>query len=288
VGLYSVDGLTISKKTVKSGLSKLAAGGDFEKVATKSERKIARVESFSPNNVGEPISELFELEAVSSSEDSNFEAPLSSLEVDDIRIESDLPVTQAVDPDRVAVSDFLSGSDEAFIRLYAKYESPLLLYCKRMLHNDSIAEDAFQEIWTRVFELRRRKSIVIDHFRGLLFRSARNLCLNLIRIEKAHGSNRGELGEANELYVEESATRQTSQREIQSLLLRAINKLPFDQREVFVLHEYSGMSFMDIAEIMNTNEMNVKVRAYRARLRLKKFIQGWLGLGETDDPVSYI
>jgi DNA-directed RNA polymerase specialized sigma24 family protein len=55
-----------------------------------------------------------------------------------------------------------------------------------------------------------------------------------------------------------------------------------------VLHEYSGFTYAEIAEMKETTERNVKVRAYRARMRLRKFIQGWLGLGETDDPVSYI
>jgi hypothetical protein len=32
----------------------------------------------------------------------------------------------------------------------------------------------------------------------------------------------------------------------------------------------------------------VKVRAYRARVRLRKFIQSWLGLGELDDPANFI
>ena len=37
-----------------------------------------------------------------------------------------------------------------------------------------------------------------------------------------------------------------------------------------------------------TDEQSVKVRAYRARLRLRKFIQGWLGLAESEDPSHYI
>src|SRR4051812_39016508 len=75
---------------------------------------------------------------------------------------------------------FLAGSTEAFIRLYAKYEVALLLYCKRMLQDEQAAEDAFQEIWIRIFELRNRKDFTIGHFRGLLFQSARNMCYNMI------------------------------------------------------------------------------------------------------------
>jgi RNA polymerase sigma-70 factor (ECF subfamily) len=189
------------------------------------------------------------------------------------------------DDDEVVKQAFLAGSEEAFIRLYAKYEVALLYYCKRMLRDSNLAEDAFQEIWTRVFELRQRPGIVILHFRGLLFRSARNLCMNVLRMQRPQVSTSTDREEFMEA---EPMTGEASTREMQDLMLKALARLPFDQRETFVLHEYSGFTYAEIAEMKETTERNVKVRAYRARMRLRKFIQGWLGLGETDDPVSYI
>lgn len=199
-----------------------------------------------------------------------------------------------IDPDRANQEAFLSGNDEAFVRLYAKYEVSLFYYCKRMLHDEAAAEDAFQEIWTRVFELRKRKErMEIGHFRGFLFRSARNLCLTMLHHGHQAESIEADAEEANfdereEFSIAEPMTGVASGREIEALMVRALARLPFDQRETFVLHEYSGFSYPEIAEMMNVPERNVKVRAHRARVRLRKFIQGWLGLGEADDPVSYI
>jgi RNA polymerase sigma-70 factor (ECF subfamily) len=195
-----------------------------------------------------------------------------------------------IDPDAELAKAFLGGSDDAFIRLYAKYEISLFYYCKRMLHNEWAAEDAFQEIWTRIFELRNRANMEIGHFRGLLFKSARNLCMNMLRTER-HTESVSEDREEEDrepLMTRESMTSEASQREIQALMIKGLQRLPFDQRETFVLREYSGFSYAEIAEIMQVPEQNVRVRSYRARLRLRKFIQGWLGLEETDDPVSYI
>ena len=215
------------------------------------------------------------------------EAPLSAAERQEVAESASSSERQieAIDPDAQATADFLAGSEQAFIQLYAKYEAPLLLYCKRMLSNERIAEDAFQELWIKVFELRQRKDIVVTCFRALLFRSARNLCLNMLRLETLRAGS-------SDMLREMTATSETSasmhESEIKTLIKDALAKLPFDQREAFVLHEYSGYSYAEIATIMNTNEVNVKVRAYRARLRLKKLIQSWLGLGEHDDPSSVI
>jgi RNA polymerase sigma-70 factor (ECF subfamily) len=201
---------------------------------------------------------------------------------------------KVIDPDADLTKAFLGGSDDAFIRLYAKYEISLFYYCKRMLHNEWAAEDAFQEIWTRIFELRKRSNdkaaYEIGHFRGLLFKSARNLCMNMLRMER-HTESVSEDREEEDrepLMTLEPMSGEASQREIQALMIKGLQRLPFDQRETFVLREYSGFSYAEIAEIMQVPEQNVRVRSYRARLRLRKFIQGWLGLDESDDPVSYI
>jgi RNA polymerase sigma-70 factor (ECF subfamily) len=208
---------------------------------------------------------------------------------------------EQIDPDEATKLAFLGGSEEAFLRLYAKYEVSLFYYCKRMLHSEFAAEDAFQDIWMRVFELRKRKvddrsstGVSIVHFRGLLFKSARNLCLNMLRDDhfdesiEAESEDWPEADSRKELRFEEPMTGAASGREIQSLMVKALRKLPFDQRETFVLHEYSGFSYAEIAEMMNVPERNVKVRAHRARIRLRKFIQSWLGLGELDDPSNFI
>src|SRR5947209_6777829 len=84
--------------------------------------------------------------------------------------------------DLALVRDFIGGRDDAFLALYAKYEAPLLHYCRKMCPDERIAEDAFQEVWTMVFELRLRKKEV-SRFQSLLFRSARNICVNSLKRE---------------------------------------------------------------------------------------------------------
>jgi RNA polymerase sigma-70 factor (ECF subfamily) len=235
------------------------------------------------------VSELFSVNSgeLSTSADDAFLLPPEEEQVSDRHM---IPI----DPDETVKMAFLSGNEEAFLRLYAKYEVSLFYYCKRMLHSEYAAEDAFQEIWMRVFELRNRKGVKIEHFRGLLFKSARNFCLNTLRnehLDESIESNSEDWPDGDsreELRFEEPMTGAASGREIQSLMVKALRKLPFDQRETFILHEYSGFNYAEIAEMMNVPERNVKVRAYRARVRLRKFIQSWLGLGELDDPANFI
>ena len=52
----------------------------------------------------------------------------------------------------------------------------------------------------------------------------------------------------------------------------ALDKLPEIQRAVVLLRDYEGYSYLEIGEIMDLNESQVKVYIYRARLALKKYI----------------
>jgi RNA polymerase sigma-70 factor (ECF subfamily) len=136
---------------------------------------------------------------------------------------------------------------------------------------------------TTVGGVERPAGLEIACFKALLFRSARNLCLNTLRLEKYRAGSSEAL---EEIVATDESSRDTELSEMKTLIKKALARLPFEQREAFVLHEYSGYSYAEIAEMMGTSEQNVKVRAYRARLRLRKVISSWLGLGEDDDPTN--
>jgi RNA polymerase sigma-70 factor (ECF subfamily) len=181
--------------------------------------------------------------------------------------------------DLALVRDFIGGRDDAFLSLYAKYEAPLLHYCRKMCPDERIAEDSFQEVWTMVFEL-RAKHTQVGRFKSLLFRSARNICVNALRHEWVRTRGKVEMKSSMASITMES---QSEDEEIRSLITQALAKLPVEQREVFVLHEYSGFSYHDIGILLGKTESGIKTIAFRARIRLRKLIASWLGLGEEDD-----
>ena len=190
-----------------------------------------------------------------------------------------IPVSEEDQLDLALVRDFIAGRDDAFLSLYAKYEAPLLHYCRKMCPDQRVAEDAFQEIWTVIFELRAKRTEV-GRFQSLLFRTARNICLNAMRREWVRTRGTVELQPSHASFTLDS---QSEQEELRTLISQALAKLPIEQREVFVLHEYSGFSYYDIGILLGRTENGIKTIAFRARVRLRKLIASWLGLNEEDD-----
>lgn len=178
------------------------------------------------------------------------------------------------------VREFLAGDDKAFLRLYARYEAPLLVYCRKMCNVPQTAEDSFQETWLRIYEMRQRP-IEVHRFQSLLFRTARNVCYNRLRKEEVR--LRGTVPIDEDTMPYEAPVDETEQDEVRELISRALGKLPVEHREVFILHEYSGFGYPEISQILGRSVSSVKMQAFRARMRLRQLVAGWLGLGSDED-----
>ena len=66
--------------------------------------------------------------------------------------------------------------------------------------------------------------------------------------------------------------------DLRDLFERALAELPVAQREAFVLREYNGYSYQEIADVTGDTMVTVKTRAFRARERLRTLITAWMEL----------
>lgn len=162
-----------------------------------------------------------------------------------------------------AVDDFQRGSAEAFHLLYKAYSRKIYRFCLRMLGDEELAEDAFQETFLKIYE--KNDQFRGDNFQAWLFTIARNTCLNVIRSKKEfdsfdetfHKPQPGKFGDVG----------------MKDYINEAIAKLPVSLRETLVLREYGEHSYQEIAEILDIDLSLAKVRVHRARNMLKKLLK---------------
>ena len=128
-----------------------------------------------------------------------------------------------------------------------------------------------------MFRLRGERTAVTK-FSGLLFTVARNLSMNAIRNRKVLPVT--SLDDVSADYEPSLRTREVDDADLKEMLERALAQLPVAQREAFILREYNGYSYQEIAEITSTTMVTAKTRAWRARERLRKVIGAWMELRE--------
>jgi RNA polymerase sigma-70 factor, ECF subfamily len=178
---------------------------------------------------------------------------------------------------------FKKGDAKAFERLLARHKKAIYNFCLRMLGDRAAAEDALQEVFLRVV---RSAKDWESHAKltTWLYTIARNHCIDAIRkagyrktasLDQTLDPNEeagGTLGDR--VSDEESVTpdRGAESSRLREKLAAAIASLSEDQREVFVMREYSGMPFKDIASVVGVPENTVKSRMRYALEHLRSHL----------------
>ncbi len=180
--------------------------------------------------------------------------------------------TPSSDPELFA--RFLEGDDRALVEMFDRHNHRLYLYCLQFARNEQQAEDLTQEMWERVIRLRNNERTTVQNPLGLLLTIARNLCLDNIRRERRH-ADLDELPESNHPIAQVPELSH-----MEELVILALPHLPVAQREVLVLHAYSGYRFDEIAEMLGEPVGAVRTRAWRARAHLGRIISVMIGLDD--------
>lgn len=188
--------------------------------------------------------------------------------------------------DEALMIELANGSHTAFEDLLARYEAPVITFCYGFLRNREAAEDVAQETFMRVFRNAKRYQPVAK-FTTWLYKIAANLCINELKKGKLRSSlsldePAGPDPDGSRI-VERIATDTASpltnmeRAEAQSLISKAIDHLPPDQRSTLIMVEYHQMQYQDIAEVLEVSVSAIKMRVKRARETLRetlKMLQG--------------
>lgn len=184
-------------------------------------------------------------------------------------------------PDEDLFERFRAGERRAFELLMRRHRAPLFTFVLRTLATGdrARAEDVVQDTFIRVLrgaaDWQQRAK-----FSTWLFTIARNLCLDAKRRDKhrradsldqtANGDDSSRPLSDTISGTEMGPERLAQAATMRPAITRALAKLPEEQREVFVLREYSGVPFKDIGELTGVSENTVKSRMRYALESLRR------------------
>jgi RNA polymerase sigma-70 factor, ECF subfamily len=163
------------------------------------------------------------------------------------------------------------ASELAFTELYKRYSSRVYAYCRRFLGNKDTAKDVFQETFINFLE-HAKVDNEVNNVPAYLLKIARSQCINHVRDDKDTISYVDFL-DVKYGYKDDF---QTDREELLNLITVAIDLLPAELKDIFILREYEGLSYAEIAEITNLEISNLKIRLYRAKQRIRELLQPYL------------
>jgi RNA polymerase sigma-70 factor (ECF subfamily) len=183
------------------------------------------------------------------------------------------------DEELVALS--AQGDRDSFNQLVLRWERPVYALAYRTIGREEDARDVCQETFLRAFR-------ALPAFRGeakfssWLYRITLNLCRDWVRrqrrapvVQAPEGVDLNELAAARE--PSESIEDLVARRDLAQRVEQAMAALSTDQRTAIVLKEYHGMTFQEIADLLECPLSTVKTRLYQGMTALRRELGGRVG-----------
>ncbi|MFP6903016.1 MAG: sigma-70 family RNA polymerase sigma factor [Verrucomicrobiia bacterium] len=183
----------------------------------------------------------------------------------------------ATDPtDKELIAEVLEGNPESFEPLVVKYQPRVFAIARRYARREDEVEDIVQTVFMKAYSKLSsyRGDAPFEHW---LMRTATFTCYDFLR---KHQRNREwnatdlstEENEWLENVGEDNSEKEASQAAAKALVDRLLEGLKPDDRMIITMLDLERKSVKEIAKLTDFTESNVKVRAHRAREKMKKIL----------------
>ena len=165
------------------------------------------------------------------------------------------------------------GDPAAFERFFDAYYQPIYRFFRQRgierIDAEDLAQDVFVNVWKHRLNIDPKQSL-----RGYLFAAAYNRLKMHFRSKASLDANQErfaiEQGTASEKPIEEF--------DVNEHINKAVRELPEFQKAVFVMHRYDGLSYKEIAQVLNIATKTVEGRMSRALKSLRTALRHLLSL----------
>jgi RNA polymerase sigma-70 factor (ECF subfamily) len=186
------------------------------------------------------------------------------------------------DPDAALMLAFQGGDESAFRALFEKHGRAMMAFCHRFVRDPARAEELAQDVFLKVHQGASRYQ-PSARFSTWLYRIATNHCLNEVR--------RGEYQARPQLDPESedgapldpdalagsgaSPEEEARGRALAVAVERLLARLPEKQRAALVLARLEGLSYEEVAEVLETTVPAVKSLVHRATVAAAEALSAW-------------
>jgi RNA polymerase sigma-70 factor, ECF subfamily len=173
--------------------------------------------------------------------------------------------------DEHLIRDALAGDDGAFVQLVRRYKRKVFALSARFSRDADELDDICQEVFIKIYENlgKFRNDAPFEHW---LARISTRTCYDALRKRKKE--NIVVAWESIHYEIADCASGEAeAAQQARELLERGLVRLQPAERLVITLLELEEKSVREIAGMTGWSEANVKVRAFRARQKLKRILE---------------
>lgn len=178
------------------------------------------------------------------------------------------------DDDQIAIERVLSGDVRAFEILVKKYQKKIYYLAMRMTKNHDVADELAQESFVRAY-MSLSGFQKGRNFYTWIYRIAINQILNYLKHKSFTVSLDSPSGMTYLDHIPQSPdqlNRLVNQEQME-VFQEALDKIPANQKTVFMLKTYEEFSYDEISKIVGCSVGTVMSRLFRARAKLRRALK---------------
>lgn len=173
------------------------------------------------------------------------------------------------------VAAYVNGNNDAFGVLLKKYQERIFNYIIRIVKNEDIANDIFQDTFIKaIVTIKQNRYVANGKFPAWISRIAHNLIIDYYRQEKSENVQSAD-SQSVDIFNKKELSESTIEdlmisEQIRSDVKNLVEELPKLQKEVLKMRYYQNMSFKEIAEATGVSINTALGRMRYAILNLRK------------------
>ncbi|HYQ85822.1 MAG TPA: sigma-70 family RNA polymerase sigma factor [Bacteroidota bacterium] len=172
------------------------------------------------------------------------------------------------------VEAFRNGDLTGFNELVRRHQERVYWIARRVMGKHDDAADVVQDVFVRMFK-------ALKGFRGdsefstWLYRIAMNVSLNAVRAKRVKDFIRYD--DTIESRSEELPDAELLRNEYQTVLERAIQRLPPKQKLVFIMRYYDEMPYEQMAKVLKKSVGGLKANYFHALKKVQQYVRKEMG-----------
>jgi RNA polymerase sigma-70 factor, ECF subfamily len=173
------------------------------------------------------------------------------------------------------------GDESAFKKLFLMYYDPLCNFGWRFTRSKAVSEDLVQDVFVDLWNLRKS----LDPKRSVsvyLYQAVKNKAIDYLDHQKVVRKYQLKVDHSDRNIVH---IRRPVQEELEFIRAarKAIDELPFRAQQVYTLHREDGLTYQEIAEVMDISIKTVESQMSRALEILRTCLSKYLPLQVTEE-----
>jgi RNA polymerase sigma-70 factor (ECF subfamily) len=175
----------------------------------------------------------------------------------------------AAERDEWLMAEVVVGKRDSLELLVRRYATPLLTFIERMVGDPHQSEELLQDVFLAVWKNRRQYQFPRP-FKAWLYAIAINRCRTVGRRSVPRPMP---LEEDAVLCPTDSPMEAAISTETANILVTAVTMLPPQQRAVVALKIWDGLSYAEIAVVLDRTEATIRAHMHHGLAALKKYLE---------------